>query len=116
MFEVGLVVLNVKVDMINTATNLVVVDVGDVVDGKSVTKGRLLGDLGEPGHKSQLGDGRHEGKGKGQEKGSNRDWIYNLALSSFFGMLCFCAFSCNTGHSSVCILYYDFFLELNFRQ
>ena len=80
MFEVGLVVLNVKVDMIHTATNLVMVDVGDVVDGKCVTKGRLLGDLGEPGHKSQLGGGRPERKGKGQEKGSNRDWIHNLAL------------------------------------
>ena len=52
LLEVGLVVLGVKVDMIHIATNLVVVDVGDVVDGKGVTKGRPLRDLVEPGHQS----------------------------------------------------------------
>ena len=39
LLEVGLVDLNVKIDIIHIATNLVVVDVGDVVDGKGVTKG-----------------------------------------------------------------------------
>ena len=39
LLEVGLVVLDVKVDMIHILTNLVLVDVGDVVDGKGVTKG-----------------------------------------------------------------------------
>ena len=74
LLEVGLVVLDVKVDMIHTATNLVVVDVGDVVDGKGVTKGRPLRDLGEPGQK--LWGSRRNGKGEGQGKGSNRDWVY----------------------------------------
>ena len=39
LLEVGLVDLDVKIDMIHIATNLVVVDVRDVVDGKGVTKG-----------------------------------------------------------------------------
>ena len=43
----------------NKAANLVVVDIRDVVDGKCVTKGCSLGDLGEPGHQLQLwGAGR----------------------------------------------------------
>ena len=55
------------------------VEVGDVVEGKSVTKGLPpLRDLGEPGPKLQLGGGRRDGKGEGRGKGSNRDWIPDL--------------------------------------
>lgn len=71
--------LKVKVDMSHVAPNLVLVDVGDVVDGKCVTKGRSLvtksrplGDLGEPGHKVQLlWGGRPSGKGKGKQEGNS---------------------------------------------
>ena len=89
MLEVGLVDLDVKVDMIHIATNLVVVDVGDVVDGKGVTKGRPLRDLVEPGHQPQLWCGRRNGKGEGQGKGSNRDRVYIFGHIKIFEMLCF---------------------------
>ena len=89
LLEVGLVVLDVKVDMIHIATNLVVVDVGDVVDGKGVTKGRTLRDLVEPGHQPQLWCGRRNGKGEGQGKGSNRDRVSIFGHIKIFEMLCF---------------------------
>lgn len=60
---------------------LVVVDVGDVVDGKCVTKGRLLGDLGEPRHKSQLGGGRPEGKGEGQKEKCSHHNTFLLGIN-----------------------------------
>ena len=62
----------------NKAANLVVVDIRDVVDGKCVTKGCSLGDLGEPGHQLQLWGAGRNWKGVEQEKGSNRDWIEKL--------------------------------------
>ena len=51
------------------------VEVGDVVEGKSVTKGfPPLRDLGEPGHK--LWGARRDGKEEGQGKNSQTETGY----------------------------------------